>query len=182
MKVLHLLRARYEATDRGVRLFMGGGIALLLLLLVLFTSANQRISALEKRRTAREAELVEMMGLKQRYLAAKISFQRFSGRLAASPGDDSPARVVESIGIKGTSSRITPLKGEQRGGFVEDAAEVRIEGLTANETVNLVYRLEKGEKPVLVKKAHLKTRFDDPSRLDVTITMALLKPVRQDQK
>ncbi len=182
MKVLHQLRERYEAADRDVRLFIGVGIALLLLLLVLFTSANQRISALEKRRTAREAELVEMMGLKQRYLAAKISFQRFSGRLAAATGYDSPARIVESIGIKGTSCRVTPLKGEQRGGFVEDAAEVRVEGLTANEAVNLVYRLEKGEKPVLVKKTHLKTRFDDPSRLDVTLAIALLKPVPQDQK
>jgi len=182
MKILHQLRERYEATDRDVRLFIGVGIALFLLLLVLFTSANQRISALEKRRTAREAELGEMVRLKQRYLVAKISSRRFSGRLAAADGYDSPARVVERIGIKGTSSRVTPLQGELRGEFVEDAAEVRIEGLTANETVNLIYRLEKGEQPVLVKKTHLKTRFDDPSRLDVTLAIALLKPVQQGQK
>ena len=182
MKILHQLRERYEATDRDVRHFIGVGIALFLLLLVLFTSANQRISVLEKRRSAREAELVEMMGLKQRYRAAKISSQRFSGRLAAAAGYDSPARIVESIGIKGTSSRVTPLKGELREGYVEDAAEVHIEGLTANEAVNLIYRLEKGAKPVLVKKTHLKTRFDDPARLDVTLAIALLKPVQQGQK
>ena len=182
MRFIDQLRERYESTDSDTRLYIGVGIALILILLIVFTSANQRISTLEKRRKAREGELVELMGLKQRYLSAKISFQRCSGRLATSPGDDSPARVVESMGIKGTSSRVTPLKGEQRGGFIEDAAEVRIEGLTANEAVNLLYRLEKGVKPVLVKKANLKTRFDDPSRMDVTLTIALLKPAQQGQK
>lgn len=182
MRFLDQLRERYESTDRDTRLYIGIGMAVLLLLLVLFTSANQRISALEKKRNAREGELVEMMGLKQRYLSAKSSYQRFSSRLAASAGDDSPARIVENIGIKGKSSRVTPLKGEQRGGFVEDAAEVLMEGLTANEAVNLVYRLEKGVKPVLIKKANLKVRFDDPSRLDVILTMAVLKPAQQGQK
>ncbi|MEA5115025.1 MAG: hypothetical protein VB050_13470 [Geobacteraceae bacterium] len=182
MKYLDRLRELYEATDRDARLYIGVGIALFLLLLVIFTTANQRISGLEKKRKAREAQLVEMIELKQRFLAAKTSYQRFTGRLAATAVDDSPGRIVESIGIKGKSGRVTPLKGEQREGFVEDAAEVLMEGLTANEAVNLVYRLEKGEKPVLVKKANFKTRFDDPSRLDVTLAIALLKPAQQDRK
>ncbi len=182
MKYFDRLREWYEATDRDTRLRIGVGIALFLLFVVVLTTANQRISALEKKRRAREAQLVEMMELKQSYHAAKISFQRFTGRLAASAGDDSPGKIIESIGIKGKTGRVTPLKGEQRGGFVEDAAEVSMEGLTANEAVNLVYRLEKGEKPVLVKKAQFKTRFDDPSRLDVTLAIALLKPAQQERK
>jgi len=182
MKYFDCLREWYEAADRDSRLRIGVGIALLLLLLVVLTTANQRISALEKKRRAREAQLVEMMELQRRYRAAKISYQRFTGRLAASAGGDSPGKIIESIGIKGTSGRVTPLKNEQRGEFVEDAAEVSMEGLTANEAVNLVYRLEKGEKPVLVKKARFKTRFDDPSRLDVTLDIALLKPVQQERK
>lgn len=182
MKYLGLLREQYGNMDQRTRLRWGIGIALVLLFLILFTTANERIAALEKKRKAREADLVEMMALKHRYLSAKMTSQQFAGRLASTRSDDSPAKIIEETGIKGKSSRITPLKGETREGFTEDAAEVKIEGLSANEAVNLLYRLEKGGRPILVKKANLKTRFDDPSRLDLTITIALLKAAPQGQR
>jgi general secretion pathway protein M len=182
MRYLDLLREQYGNMDRRARIRWGIGISLVLLFLILFTTANERIAALEKKRKAREADLVEMMALKHRYLSAKMTSQQFAGRLASTQADDSPAKIIEEIGIKGKSSRITPLKGEERGAFVEDAAEVKIEGLSANEAVNLLYRLEKGGRPVIVKKANLKTRFDDPSRLDLTLTIAILKAAPQGQR
>jgi general secretion pathway protein M len=182
MKYLDLLREQYGNMDPRTRLQWGIGISIGLLFLILFTTANERIASLEKKRKAREADLVEMMALKHRYLSAKVTSQQFAGRLASTRADDSPAKIIEETGIKGKSSRITPLKGETRGGFVEDVAEVKIEGLTANEAVNLLFRLEKGGRPVLVKKANLKTRFDDPSRLDLTLTIALLKATQQGQR
>jgi general secretion pathway protein M len=57
-----------------------------------------------------------------------------------------------------------------------------MEGLTSNEAANLLFRLEKGAKPVLIKRASLKTRFDDPARLDLTLTVALLKAAPQAQR
>jgi len=90
--------------------------------------------------------------------------------------DDSLARIIEEIGIKGKGVKIAPLKGEERNGVIEETADVRIEGLSANETVNLVYRLEKGSRPIILKKANLRVRFDDPSRFDLAMTISLLKP------
>lgn len=179
---LAYLRERYADMDSRTRLRWGVGISLVLFVTILFTTANERVAALEKRRKAREADLVEMMTLKQRYLAARLASQRFAGRLAGVQGDDTPAKVIEEIGIKGKSSRVTPLKGDQLAGQVEDSAEVKMEGLTANEAVNLLHRLEKGSRPVLVKKANLKTRYDDPSRLDLTLTIALIKAAPQGQR
>lgn len=181
-KYLELLKDRYESLDQRTRLQWGIGIALLLFVIILFTTLNGQISALEKKRKARENDLVEMMVLKQRFQAAKLSSQRFAGRLAGVRGDDSPAKIIEEIGIKGKSSKVTPLKSEERGGFTEDSAEVKLDGLTLNEAVNLLYRLEKGTQPVLVKKANLKTRFDDPALLDLTLTIALLKPATKGQR
>ena len=43
-------------------------------------------------------------------------------------------------------------------------------------------RLEKGVKPVVIKKANLKTRYDDPAKLDVTLNIALLKPAPQENR
>lgn len=117
--------------------------------------------------------------LKLRFQEANAGAQKLANRLAATRPDDSPAKIIEEIGIKGKNTQIKPVKGEDLPGFVEDAAEVKIEGLTANEAVNLLFRLEKGAKPVTIKRALIKTRFDDPAKLDLTLTVALIKAAQQ---
>ena len=179
MKYLHLLTETYKNMDEKTRLRWGMGIAAILLLAVLLSAANKQVAALEKKRAAREADITEMLMLKLRYQEANSGAQRLANRLAATRPDDSPAKVIEEIGIKGKNTQIKPVKGEDIPGYVEDAAEVKIEGLTANEAVNLLFRLEKGAKPVSVKKAVIKSRFDDPSRLDLTLTVALIKAAQQ---
>lgn len=182
MNYLVLLREWYHSLDSRSRLRIGIGVAVLLFFAIILSAANDRIGRLKKKLAAREADIAEMLILKQRYQEANAVALKLANRLAATRPDDSPAKIIDEIGIKGKGSQIKPLKGEERGGYLEDAAEVKMEGLTANEVVNLLYRLEKGAKPVVIKKALLKTRFDDPSRLDLTLTIALLKAAPQGQR
>jgi general secretion pathway protein M len=182
MNYLNLLREQYHRLGSRDRLRVGIAIAALLLLAILLTAANDRIGRIKKRLAAREAAVVEMLVLKRRYQEANAVAQRLTNRLAATRPDDSPAKLIEEIGIKGKGTQIKPLKGEERGGYLEDAAEIKMEGLSVNEAVNLLFRLEKGAKPVVIKKASLKTRFDDPARLDLTLTVALLKAAPQGQR
>jgi general secretion pathway protein M len=172
---IDLMFERFKSLDSQKRTQLGIALSLLLLIIVLLSFANQRIATLVKKRASRETDLVQMMTLKQRYLSARVQSQRFSNRLSATRADDSPAKIIEEIGLKGKTSQIVPVKGEDRGEYVEDAAEIKLEGLSANETINLFYRLEKGTRPVLIKKANIRTRFDDPAKLDLTLTLALLK-------
>ncbi len=178
----NLLREWYHRLSGQDRLRLGIGIAVLLFLAILLSTANDRIGGLRKKLAAREKDVAEMLVLKQRYLEASAVSQKLANRLSATRPDDSPAKLIEEIGIKGKSSQVKPVKGEEGNGFMEDAAEVRLEGVSANEAINLLYRLEKGTKPVVIKKALLKTRFDDPSRLDLTLTIALLKPAQTKGK
>ena len=182
MKYPDLLRENFNRMDSRARLQWGIGLACLLILALILTGLNSRVALLMKKRAARETDITEMLVLKQRYQEASAGAQKLSNRMAATRSDDSPARIIDEIGIKGKGSQIRQVKGETRGGYLEDAAEVRIEGLTANEAVNLLYRLERGTRPVIIKKALFKTRFDDPAKLDMTLTLALLKPVPQGQK
>jgi len=167
-----------QELDSKTRLRIGILLAAFLVIVIALSAVNARISALEKKRIAREADLTEMMRLKARYQEANAGSQRLANRLLAVRPDDSPAKIVEEIGIKGHNSQIKPVKGEDIPGFVEDAAEVKIEGLSANEATNLIYRLEKGARPVTVKKALIKQRFDDPAKLDLSLTIALIKPAQ----
>ena len=176
------LRERFNELEPAVRLKAGYCIAALLLLAIVYSALHDRIVRLEKKRVSREADLTEMMLLKQRHREASAGAQKLSNRLSAVTVEDSVAKLIEEIGITGKSSQIKPLKGEERPGFVEDAAEVKIEGLSANEMVNLLHRLEKGTKPLVMKKLLVKTRFDDPAKLDVTLTVALIKSVPSEKR
>jgi general secretion pathway protein M len=173
---LDTLRAEFERLDHRTRVRLGIILGAFLVVVIAVFTVNARTASLEKKRHAREADLAEMMKLKFRYQAAQAGSQRVNNRLMSVRPDDSPAKLIEEIGIKGKNTQVKPVKGADLPGFVEDAAEVKIEGLTANEAVNLIYRLEKGTRPVTVKKASLRQRFDDASRLDLTLTIALIKP------
>lgn len=179
MKYLHLLFTGLNNMDEKTRLRWGMAIATVLILTVILSTINDRIAGLEKKRAAREADITEMLLLKARFEEANSGAQKLANRLAATRPDDSPAKVIEESGVKVKNIQIKPIKGEDHPGFVEDAAEVKMEGLSANEAVNLLYKLEKGPKPIIMKKSLIKTRFDNPAKLDLTLTIALAKASQQ---
>lgn len=175
MKYLLHLKELFDDMSPQNRLTVGIATASLLVLALLYSAAADQVTKLARKRAAREADITEMMQLKLRYLELNGSAQKLANRMAAIRPDDSPGKLIEEIGIKGKNSQIKPLKGEDRPGYIEDAAEVRLDGLSANEAMNLMFRLEKGNRPVVIKKALIKTRFDDPAKLDLTLNIALLK-------
>ena len=182
MNIITDILERWRNLDSRTRLWSGYGLIALLVIVMLWSALAARTADLERKRAAREAVLKELLPLKVAYRVAKQSSDLLKGRMASMRPDDTAAKVIEEIGIKGKGLKITPVKGEERSGFIEDAADVRIEGLTLNEAVNLVYRLEKGGRPIVVKKGDLRIRFDDPSRCDLSMTVALLKPAPGSSK
>lgn len=176
MRPLEIIREFWQELDGRTRLWIGYVLIALLAAAVGWSALNAKVQALEKKRSARETVLKDMLPLKMAYLSARQSSEQLSGRMASLRPDDSLAKIIEDIGIKGKSVKIAPIKGEERAGFIEDAADIRIDGLTLNEAVNLLYRLEKGSRPLVIKKCNLRTRFDDPSRCDLSMVLALLRP------
>lgn len=176
MRPLEIIRDWWQNLDGRTRLWIGYALIALLVTAVGWSALSSKVTALENKRAAREAVLKELIPLKVAYLSARQSSDQLKGRMASLRPDDSPAKIIEDTGIKGKSVKIVPLKGDDHAGFTEDAADIRIEGLTLNEAVNLLYRLEKGGRPLIIKKCNLRVRIDDPSRCDLSLIMALLKP------
>ncbi len=166
----------WRVLDSRSKLRAGYVLIALLAVALAWSALSGKTAQLERKRSAREAVLKELLPLKIAYRAAKQSSDRITSKMSGVRPDDSPAKIIDEIGIKGRSLKISQVKGDERTGILEDAADVRIEGLTANEALNLLYRLEKGGRPVMLKKTSLRVRFDDPSRFDLFFTMALLKP------
>ncbi|MEI7816089.1 MAG: hypothetical protein WCI45_02745 [Desulfuromonadales bacterium] len=177
MRPLEVIREQWEGLDSRTRLWSGYALIILLAAAVGWSTLNGKVQALEKKRAARETVLKELLPIKVAYLSARQSSDQLNGRIASLRPDDTPAKIIEDTGIKGKSVKIVSIKGEERSGFSEDAADIRIDSLTLNEATNLLYRIEKGNRPVIIKKCNLRMRFDDPSRCDLTLVMALLKSV-----
>lgn len=176
MRPLEIIRDMWQDLDSRKRLWSGYALIVMLAAAVGWSTLSAKTDALEKKRSARETVLKELLPLKVTYQSARQLSDQLNGRIASLRPDDSPAKIIEDIGIKGKSVKIIPLKGEERGGFIEDAADIRIDSLTLNEVVNLLYRLEKGGRPLVIKKCNVRVRFDDPSRCDLTLILALLRP------
>lgn len=176
MRFLELIRTFWNNLEQRTRLQAGYALIVLLAAALGWSLLAGKVAGLEQKRKARENVLKELLPLKVAYQTAKQSSDLLTGRMASLRPDDSPAKIIEEIGIKGKGVKISPLKGEERSGVVEDAADVRVEGLTFNEAVNLIYRLEKGSRPLVIRKCNLRVRFDDPSRCDLALILVLLKP------
>lgn len=179
MNAIRQYLSSFNELTPAVRLRFGIGIATLLALALLYSYARDQVTGMERLRSASEREITELLSLKQRYAEAAAIARRTANLQVSVRPDDSPAKLIEDIGIKGKGLQVKPLKSDERGGFVEEVAEVKIDSLTPNEAVNLLYRLEYGAKPVTVRKATFKTRFEDPSRLDLAMTIALRKGALQ---
>ena len=177
MRAVEMIRDLWLDLDRHSRLWLGYALIMLLIGVVGWSALHSRVLVLEKKRTGRETVLKELLPLKVAYLTARQSSDLLTGRMASLRPDDSPAKLVEETGIKGKSVKITPIKGEEKNGYSEDGADIRIESLTMNEVVNLMYRLEKGNRPLIIKKSNIRIRFDDQSRCDLHLGLALLRPV-----
>ncbi|MCL2760270.1 MAG: general secretion pathway protein GspM [Desulfuromonadales bacterium] len=163
--------------DEKTRLKIGIAIAILLALAITYSAINNRIATMKKRLVSREATLQEMLQLQQQFHEASAQALQTKIKLAAVKPDDSPSMIIDEIGIKGKNSQIQSVKGNDRPDAVEDAAQVKIDALTGNEAINLLYRIENGAKPVVIRKVNLRTRYDDPSKLDLNMIIALLKPM-----
>ncbi|MDD2364610.1 MAG: general secretion pathway protein GspM [Desulfuromonadaceae bacterium] len=172
----------WKDIDSRTRLLSGYILIVLLAIAVGWSALSSKVEEVEKKRVAREEVLKELLPLKATYLSAKQISGELNSKMATLRSDDSPAKIVEDIGIKGKTLKIVPLKSEERSGFTEDAADIRIESLTLNEAINLIYRLEKSSRPLLIKKSNLRIRFDDPSHCDLNIIMSLLRPVRGEAR
>lgn len=63
--------------------------------------------------------------------------------------------------------------------YVEDAVELKLDGISLDQLVEMMYSIEKGEQPLRFSRLQIKKRRRDPHQFDVTATVSMLKPNRQ---
>jgi type II secretory pathway component PulM len=169
--------------DREKRVLVIGGIAAAALLILAFVviPGISRIKSQARAVAAAEADLAEVRKARpeidriQRETAAKAGIVR-----AAANVKDAPlSRITSALQEAGIPQAALNIKsGGARDGerFREESFDVRIENLTYLEAVKTLQRLSAGSLPVTIRSTTLKSRYDDPRYLDVTLRVGFLTP------
>lgn len=163
-------------------LVIGGAAAAFLLVLVFFVIPGvSRIKSQARAVAAAEADLAEVRKARpeieriQRETVSKAGIVRSAANVKDAPLTRITSALQESgipqaaLNIKSGGVRIGEL-------FREESFDVRIENLTYLEAVKSLQRLSEGSLPVVIRSASLKSRYDDPRYLDVTLRVGYLTP------
>jgi len=169
--------------EREKRVLLIGGAAAAVLLIVAFVliPGVSRIKSQARAVAAAEADLAEVRKARpqieriQKETAAKAGIVR-----AAANVKDAPlSRITSALQEAGIPQAALNIKsGGARDGelFREESFDIRIENLTYLEAVTTLQRLSAGSLPVAIRSASLKSRYDDPRYLDVTLRVGFLTP------
>ena len=169
--------------DREKRILQIGGAATAVLLVTAFVvfPAISRIRALSKTTTAAEKILTEVRRSTpdlQRVRQATV--ERQGAVTAAANSQESPLTQLSSLlqeaGIPASVFTIKSSGARDGELFREESFEVQIENLTYLEAANALRKLSAKESPVVVRSTTLKSRYDDPRYLNVTLSVGHLSP------
>jgi len=167
--------------EKRVLVIGGAAAAVIVLLAFVLIPGVSRIKSQARAVAAAEADLAEVR-------KARPEIERIQGETNAKAGivrsaanvKDAPlSRITSALQEAGIPQATLNIKsGGVRNGdlFREETFDVRIENLTYLEAVKTLQRLSAGSLPVAIRSASLKSRYDDPRYLDVTLRVGFLAP------
>ena len=150
-----------------------------LLAVCVFLYATYRAAASkEKMVEAKKAELASFDKMKARYLSDFSEISPLEKKLKAPQPGQSVGSMVEEmasgIGIKKNIASFKPLEAKAEKGYEQSGVEVKVEGVTLNQFLNLMYRMENHGSLLLVREFFMKSRFDNPELFDVNLHVELV--------
>lgn len=169
--------------DREKRVLVIGGAAAAAILLLVFVviPGISRIKSQSRAAAAAESDLAEVRKARPEIerILKETSAKAGIVRAAANVKDAPLSRITAALQEAGIPQSALNIKsGGARDGdlFREESFDVRIENLTYLEAVKTLQRLSAGSLPVAIRSASLKSRYDDPRYLDVTLRVGFLTP------
>ena len=169
--------------DREKRVLVIGGAAAAAILLLVFVviPGISRIKSQSRAAAAAESDLAEVRKARPEIerILKETGAKAGIVRAAANVKDAPLSRITSALQEAGIPQASLNIKsGGARDGdlFREESFDVRIENLTYLEAVKTLQRLSAGTLPVAIRSASLKSRYDDPRYLDVTLRVGFLTP------
>lgn len=154
-------------------------IAIFVLVLLAFMLVTNSIASKNERRLVRsKAELDGFYGMVGEYKRDMASIGHLREKLLVSGVEGSTGAVIEEIGAAiGLKKKITSFKPLAEGmvnGYIEKGVQVKIEGITLNQAVNLLYKIKGYKNLLLIRDFSMKSHFRNLDKLDITFEVMLI--------
>lgn len=139
---------------------------------------NRWINRVEKTLVLKRQELAAFNNLKEEYLKENSGIEIIKKKIFAPELEGSISAIIEEIsnrtGIKDKIASLKPLDEKIEKDYIKRGVEVKITGIDLNQLVNLIYKIDNYKNLILIKDLSIKTRFDNPALVDITIQIVLL--------
>ncbi len=167
--------------DREKKVLAIGAAAVALILASTFVvfPGIAKLKSSARAAAAAEGDLAEVRRVRPELERAQRDARKKAALVqAAANAKESPlSRLSSALQEGGIPQAAFSVKsGGSRDGefFREETFDVRMENLTYLEAVNAIQRLSGGTLPVVVRSTLLKSRYEDPRYLDVTLRVGFL--------
>ena len=169
--------------DREKRVVVVGGVAAACILALTFVvlPGISKLKSNARAAAAAEGDLAEVRRVRPELERAQRDARQKAALVqSGANAKESPlSRLSSAIQEAGIPQAAFSVKsGGSRDGefFREESFDVRMENLTYLEAVKAIQRLSGGSLPSVVRSALLKSRYEDPRYLDVTLRVGFLSP------
>ena len=138
----------------------------------LYSSARKDHAGLVAQRT-------ELLSLRKDYLNLKSSVDAVQRRGTLKNVEGIAQAIDDVFRSLGLSDKVKSVKStgvKERDYGTEEEADVQVEKVSMNEMTNIFYKIETAPMILTIKRATVKTSFDDPTLLNVSMTVTFVKP------
>ena len=169
------LAARLSPRERWFVVVAGIVLAGILLLLFVISPLVDMRGRLQARVATKERELTEVANLASTYEQLRRELERVG---PANVSTLSPFAFLEGL-TTSTLGReklaaINPIGHEERGGGTQETIELKLNGVSLQELVDLLYKIDVSGTAMRCTTLAIKKRYRDPYTFDVTLTAIAL--------
>jgi len=140
----------------------------------------------ERQIRVKKQELVEIQNLRREYmdLLNRLEASRkiidpanFDANFSLFPHIESTVGKV--LGGRDKIRSMSPKTKPINDAYVEETVDLKLDGISLKQLVEMMYSIEKGEQPLRFSRLVIKKRRREPHEFDVTATVSMLKPNTQ---
>ncbi|MBI5746867.1 MAG: hypothetical protein HZA13_07680 [Nitrospirae bacterium] len=174
-----------ERLSRREKIFLAGGAAFFVLLLLYglslgYSYLTDRIDVKERLIQQKERDLKEIVTIKDDYIQLRDRVKEIDTKLRERK-EFSLLSFLEGLAnskdirtnIAYMKPQTLPLSDEYR----ESIAEVKIDNILLNQAIEVISAIENSPNLIRIKRLSMKTRFSDPSHMDVILLVATIEKI-----
>jgi hypothetical protein len=150
----------------------------ILIVIFFFVFAIKELSDGKKQIEALKEQQKEILILKNEFLSLKQKIDAIESKKNLSNVQgitEAIEEIFSPIGLKDKVKTIKPVVRREIKDGIKEEADIYIEKVSMNEMVNIFYRIENAPMILTIKKATIKKSFENPERLNISLTLSFLK-------